>query len=172
MAVSLSYTTGNWAVSSLITDTIAVAKNISVVDLDYANDFAKTKDEPTEAIIANTTASTIVTPEKIRYGSTPVSNIYTGAGIESSSQIATKGGVQVLVEVRFNLTATNSVSGAEVLLPVTSRLVLKVPTAPCITDAAVLYALKRVITASFATGNVADVRILDLVRGSLIPEGV
>lgn len=163
------YTTGNWTVKNLTTDTVPTEKNIPVADLSFASDYKRTKDEPKDAEMVNITSPCVISPEKVVYGRSIVKNVYADSGIDSANQFAQKEGIQVLAKVSFNLQATNGVSGQEVLMPMTSYVVLRTPSAPIITGEAVEYALKRAIANCFATGSNDESRIVDLVKGALLP---
>lgn len=167
--MAFPYVSGNWTVAIQIADSIATPKNIVVTDLKYSTDFGKSEDEPEEAVVRNTTSALMCPPEQIRYGRKDVANIYSGTNIKTVNQPADKSGVQAMVEIKLNLHATNSVSGAEVDLPFTVRTVMVAPAASCVTDEAVDFALKRGIAALFNTGKADSSRIKQIIRGSLIP---
>lgn len=167
-----SYTIGNWTVSSLYKDTLTTAKTISVVDLSYATDFKKASDEPDEAIITNVTGSELTSPENIRFGVSQVTNVYSGTNTDATSQFPSKKGVQVLVEISENYRAINKVTGVEVDLPCKGRLVLRVPNNSAVTPDLIGDLLMRTIAAAFATGKTTSSRVVSLVRGSLLPDGM
>lgn len=167
--MSFPYTVGNWSVSKLTTDSITTQKTLSITDLNYKVDFAKSEDEPAEAVVKNTTSTAMASPEQIRYGRKDVANVYAGTQIKTVNQPADKTGVQAMVELKFNLRAVNSVSAAEVDLPFTVRTVVIVPSATSVTDEAVEYAIKRGIAALLNTGKVDGLRIKEIIRGSLLP---
>lgn len=165
----MQYTTGNWTVKSLTTDTISTTKNIAVTDLDYANDFAPSVSAVSEATLKNTTGSSFASPEEVRYGKSTVANVYAGTDVPTLNMFANKTGVRTLAEVKFNLQATNSVSGQEVLLPCRGWTCLVVPDASLITDDAVEYLLKRTIAVAFNTGATDESREAEIARGALLP---
>jgi len=167
-----SYTSGDWTVSSLYTDTISASKNVAVPDLSYGTDFARTLDEPTEARIANTTASEISAVETIRYGRSDVENIYAGTKVDASSQFPYKRGTQVLVEINETYRATNSKTGAVVDLPVKGRLVLRFPTAPIVAEAMITDAMHRTIAAALDKSGTDAARLIECARGALLPAGI
>lgn len=166
----MNYTTGNWTVSDLVADSSTTTKNIAVPDLTWS-DYAKTQDEPNEAILANATSVEVISPESVRFCSTKVNNVYNKRNIDVNAQAPVKSGVQVMSELKFNLRAVNSVSGQEIDLPFTGRIVLMVPSYQAVNSTAIEYALKRTISAAFNdSSDVSAARILELARGSLIPE--
>lgn len=168
----MNYTQSNWTVSSKYTDTIQTAKNIAVPDLSYATDFKKSVNGVDEAIIKNVTGSEITPMETIRYGSSVVSNIYTGTNTEPSCMAPSKKGVQTLVEISEVYRAVNTVTGDEIELPCKGRIVLKFPTHSCVKAELVQDLLTRTIAAALNKGSVDASRELAIARGSLLPDGM
>lgn len=168
----MEYTQHNWTVSSNVTDTIQTSKNIAVPDLDFANDYKKSLDEPNEAAITNTTGATITSPEHIRFGSTPVKNIYNGVTTDVTAMHQTKSGVQVMVEISKNYSAVNKTTGQEVDLPCKGRIVLRFPTASCVSEELVKDLLSRTIASALATGGTDAGRLVEIARGALLPDGL
>lgn len=169
------YTLGNWTVSSLYQDTVAVKRGTYVTELDFGKDFAKASDDSTEASIKNVTAEGVTSPESIRFGSTPVKNIYAGTSVELASQLPSKAGVQALIEISETYRAVNSVSGQEIDIPCKARLVLRVPTSQPVKSAIVSDLIQRVFGACYSPGEHAydDLdRLNDVLKGALLPEGV
>jgi transglutaminase-like putative cysteine protease len=165
----MSYTVGNWTVASLTTDTISTAKTPSVPDLSYSSDYTVIEDEPTQARLANITGSGLTPVEYLRYGRTSVNDVYTSFDVPASQQLPNKRGIRTLQEVRYVLKATNSVSGAEVLLPMRGWICLEAPTADIVAPAALTELLMRTISASFGTGKTDGSQAISVARGDLIP---
>lgn len=165
----MQYTTGNWTVESLTIDTITTPKSVSMTDLDFANDFAESASSDSEAILKNTTGSSFVSPEKIRYAKARIANVYSGTDIPTLQMFANKTGIRTLAEVSFNLKATNSVSGEEVLLPLRGWTCLAIPDCDIVTDDAVEYLLKRTQSVCYDTGSTDEGREVKLARGILSP---
>lgn len=168
--MSLSYTVGDWTVVSQVTDSISTAKNFSIPDLDYGSDFSVSSNGVSEAVLTNVTGASLQSPESIRYARTPIADVYTNSDIPTSQRHAVKAGVRTLCEVKFNLLATNSTSGAEVFMPIKGWVCLQVPTANLITGTAVTYALQRAVASAFNTGVVTNTREVEVARGDLIPD--
>lgn len=169
---NMNYTQHNWTVSSNTTDTLLTPKNISVPDLSYSKDYKKSMDEPQEAVITNTTGDTIVSAETVRFGCSPVKNIYTGTKVDITEMHTQKSGVQVMVELNETYTGTNTVSGQEIALPCKGRIVLRFPTASCVTDAMIADLLVRTIASAYGTGSTNASRIVQIARGALLPDGL
>lgn len=170
--MSVSYTTGNWAVTSSYTDTIATAKNFSVPDLSYGTDFAKVEDEPAEAKIRNKTGSVMIPCENIRYGTSQVADVYNGSEGLSASKLPSSKGVQTLVEISENYKAVNSVTGLEYDIPCKGRIVLRFPTASCVNSTLVTDLMKRTIAAALNTGGTDVNRELEIAKGALLPSNL
>lgn len=166
----MQYTIGDWTVSSLTTDTVTTTKNITVPDLDYKADYSISKDSPEEAILINTTGASLTSPESIRYANTKISNVYVGSEIPTIQQHPIKGGVRTLCELRTTLSATNSVSGLEVELPLKGWVCLQVPTVNLVTKQAVEYLLCRALSTAFNTGATDGTREVEVARRDLIPD--
>lgn len=166
----MHYTEGNWTVDSLTTDSVSSAKTWSIPDFSYSADFAVTVDEPEEAILANRTASSLEPAETVRFGVQKVKDIYSTFDVDASAKLASARGVQTLNEVKFLVKATNSVSGQEVMIPFTGRVVLRFPTGSPVTGDMIDYGLQRTVACVMATGSVGPKRILEEARGSLIPD--
>lgn len=167
---ALNYTSGNWTITSLTTDTIATAKTLSIKDLDYTNDFAVTQDEPLEARLSNITGSSLISAENLRYAKSAVSNVYTGTEVGASNQMPVKTGIRTLVEANVLVKAVNSVSGEEYMLPIRAWTIVQVPNASFVSNAVLEYALGRALGALFNTGATTIGRVEEVARGSLLPD--
>lgn len=168
--MSMPYTTGDWTVSAQYTDTIATPKNVSVPNLDWSNDYAKVVDGSSEAKIANVTGADLLSHENVRFARSDVNNIYSGVVVDSALQLSQKKGVQVMAEIETSYKAANSVTGNEYDLPCKGRIVLRLPAFTCVTEDLVKDLLVRTIASAFGTGSVTVDRIMDMIRGSLLPE--
>lgn len=168
----MKYTHNQWSVSSNYKDTNQESKTISVPDLAFATDFKKSSDEPNEASITNITGDEITSSEHIRFGATPVKNIYSGTNTDVTAMHNQKSGMQVLVEISENYTATHAVTGQEVELPCKGRIVLRFPTASCVTEEMINDLLIRTISSALATGQTDAKRLVQIARGALLPDGL
>jgi hypothetical protein len=163
------YTLGNWTVDQLTTDTISTAKSLSLVDLDYADDYTPTETNPNEARLANTTGTGLNPVEYLRYGRQFVKDIYNMFDVPQAARCNVADGVRTLHEVRYLLKATNSVSGDEILLPFRGWICLEAPTVDFVKPAAIELLLKRTVSAALATGSVDGTLATDVARGDLLP---
>lgn len=163
------YTVGNWTVSANYDDTLTEAKTISVPDLLYAADYAKKEDEPTKAVIVNTTGDSIVSSEAIKFGCVPVNDIYASTGVTTDMMASSRKGVQALIEVNVMYSAVNNSTGQEIILPCRGRLTLQVPSLPCVTGDLLDDVCLRTFAATRATGDTSSERLVDIAKGSLLP---
>lgn len=166
---ALSYTAGNWTVVDLVDDTIAAGKTLTIPDLDYAHDFVKVEDTATEAKLVNVTSSALGPVETIRYAKSDVKNVYTNTDVGSSNQMPAKTGIRTLIEVSTLISATNSVSGEEYMVPVRAWTCVQVPTASFISNDVLRYVLGRAFGAMFDTSDATIARTEEVARGSLLP---
>lgn len=171
--VMTNYTTGNWTVSDLVTDSILTPKNVSVPDLDYDSDYAKTMDEPDEARISNITSPDLSVHETIRFARSKVTNVYQNVDLVDASNVSpNKTGVQVMIELTVIYRAINSVTGEERDIPTKGRIVLRIPSVSYVTDAIIMDLFVRTVGAATKTGSTDQTRLVELVRGSLLPDGI
>lgn len=167
-----TYTSGKWTVSSLVKDTLKTPKTLSVIDLDYNVDYARQKLDDESAVIINTTGESIGSPESIRYACSSVNDVYANTSVDKINKFASTKGMQVLCEVKTTYRGTNSVTGQEVDVPITGRIVLRVPSFTFVTDDLVKDALNRTVAAALNTGKTDASRIVELLRGSTLPDGL
>lgn len=166
---ALNYTSGNWTVTSLTTDSDVAGKTLTIADLTYSADFAVVQDDPAEAKLANITSTALGTMETLRYARSNVNNIYSNTDVGASNQMPVKTGLRSLVEANVTIKAVNSVSGEEYLIPVRAWTIVQVPTASFISNAVLEYALGRALGAIFNNSVTTISREEEVIRGSLIP---
>lgn len=165
----MSYTVGNWTVAPQTSDTISTPKTPSIPDLSFAADYTVIKDSSDEVRLANTTSIGLMPAEYLRYGKHTVANVYQNVDVPASKRTRTTEGVRTLSEIRYNLKATNSVSGDEVVIPMRGWICLEVPTDDLVTSAALQELLMRTLATAFATGKVDASLVTDVARGDLNP---
>lgn len=154
------------------TDTIKTEKNLSIPDLDYANDFAVTEDSSSNLVLTNIT-SPIDQPETLRIGYQHVGNIYNGTNINPSYMAVTKAGVSVVSQVHDILRVTcEPETGCNPVifdLPIKSHVVISVPLSQYVTADLALAVAKRGVSGLFDTGSVASTRLNQILRDALKP---
>lgn len=165
----MSYTTGNWSVEPLTVDSITTPKSPSIPDLDYTVDYTVTGRGTNEVRLVNVTSPGLMPQEELRYGRVMVSDVYNNTNIPSTQRCNVRSGVRTLQEVRYNLKATNTVSGEELLLPMKGWICLQAPSVDFVTAQALEDLLKRTISAAFGTGEVAGSQAVRVAQGDLDP---
>jgi len=168
----MNYTKGDFTVASLGTDTVKVDKDLKAVDLTFSVDYAKSKESPTEIMMTNVTGTDIGAFETIRYGGTDVADIYAATTIPSATRLLNKSGRQVLVELKTTYRATNSKTGEIYDIPLVSRMVMRTSQSPLVTDAMIWDGMKRLYGSMTDTGSSGAQRLIECMRGSLLPKGV
>lgn len=170
--MSTLYTSGDWTVSSLPKDTSTTQLSLMLPDLSYTTDYAVVQDDPGEAKITNTTGNYLWSPETIRFAASTVKNVYANTDIDPTLFAPVKSGVQVMSEVAELYMATNSKTGAEVVLPCKGRVVLRFPTGGVVGEALLSNLVGRTIASLYPTGTASISRVVDMARFSLLPRGM
>lgn len=166
----MNYTSGNWTVESfpIHTSTATVSyTGLPVVDLDQ--DFALSKESADETVYQSIKGTDARSHARIRFGFSTVANIYKDSGIDASLQDVTKTGRQLLVEVRSEYRATNSVSGTEIIVPQKAHLVVNISNGIMVTNDMLQDTLRQL--AGVCLGASADSAVLnrlnELAKGAL-----
>lgn len=167
--MSLSYTVGNWSVASHEVDTITTPKNLSIPDLDYAVDYSVASEKGNDTSITNTTGTALEPVEKLRYAKEKVNDIYRNTNTLKAAQLPSPIGARVLAEATEIISATNTVSGAEMEIPIRVWTCIESSTHNAVTGQALLWALKRHVAQLFQTGAVDEALLVELFRGDLNP---
>lgn len=167
--MSLSYTVGNWTVASHEQDTISNTKNIAVADLDYAHDYSLKSDTGSQVSLLNTSGSALEPVERLRYGKERVNDLYRNLDTLKVSQLPSPVGIRLLAEGTYLLSASNSVSGAELTVPIRVWTCIETSTHNTVTTAALEWALKRHISSLFGTGETNGTMLTRMARGDLNP---
>jgi hypothetical protein len=165
----LSYTVGDWTVVSREVDTISSAKNISVPDLDYPVDYSVSADTPGKVELMNVSGTTLEPVERLKYACSVVPNIYHGLDTLDSEKLPTPKGKRPFVESLYLLSATNSVNGASVTVPLRYQTSCESSTMNLVTKQALTWGLYRHIAALLDTGSVDATLLVRLFRGDLDP---
>lgn len=154
------------------TDTIAVAKSLSIPDLDYTVDFTPKSTKDGVAIITNVT-SPLDRPENIRFAYSEIANVYEGTKVDPGYLGTSKRGVSLLCQVTDIYSLTDDTDTAyRVDLPVSAHIVLRLPACEYITPDMAKALVVRTVSSMFGTGQVSSARIAALLRGSLLPSGM
>lgn len=165
----LSYTVGDWTVVSREVDTISTAKNLSIPDLDYPVDFSVSSETPGKVELMNVSGTTLEPVERLKYARSVVPNVYHGLDTLDASKIPSPKGVRPFVESLFLLSATNSATGADYVVPMRFQTSCETTTMNLMTSQALLWGLLRHFAAMFGTGSVDASLLVRLFRGDLDP---
>jgi len=137
--------------------------------VNFGADWKIKEQEPEEAIVTNLT-SPLSFPEKMRFSTSEVADVYKGAGVDPSMYAPSRRGVSLLGQVTEVWTVTDSTDASyQVALPVSAHLVIKVPNNENITPAMVQTLLGRLVSGLYETGSTGTTRIAAMLRGSLLP---
>lgn len=166
----MQYTSGNWTVSSYpvhTSESTVSYTGLPVVDLD--TDFALSKESADEAVYQSVKGTDARSHMRIRFGFSSVANIYKDSGIDASLQDVTKTGRQLLVEVRSEYRAVNSVSGAEIIIPQKAHIVANISNGIMVTNDLLQDTLKQLaaVCLDSATNSAILNKMNDLAKGAL-----
>jgi hypothetical protein len=168
--MAINYSVGNWTVASHEVDTISSTKQLALPDLDYAHDFSVVSESSQDGVrLQNTSGTALESVERLRYSKERVADIYRNFATLKTAQLPSPVGARVLAESAEILTADNSVSGAELEIPIRVWTCIESSTHNAVTGEALLWALKRHIAALFSTGSVDADQLVKLFRGDLDP---
>lgn len=150
----------------------AVAAVLTAAPVNFREDFRVLSTGPQEATITNIT-SPADRPEKVRFASNPIGNIYNQTGVSPARFGPTKSGRSVLVQLTDVFSVQEDGSDEDLYqLPISAHLVLRVPNSEYVTDEVILNHLSRLWACLYDTGVNNTSRIKGLVRGSLLPRDV
>lgn len=162
-----TFTIGNWTGESLVDyDSSATPWTVSVPKAAWSSDYAVTDITPTSVKMQNSASSDMVVPEFVEFGRQPVANVYNGTSVPQNMQHSVKSGIRTLNKDVLLFKVTNSVSGQEVIFPITVNVTAVVPTMPLLTEAVVNWAVTRGLTTLFKDSNV-PANIARQVKGDL-----
>lgn len=152
------------------TDSIATAKSVPVVDLNYGSDFRVSTDVSGEVTLTNVT-SPLDRNETIRFALAPIKDVYTNTGVDASYMAPSHQGLSLVVQVsdtwRYEDSANPTASKVD--LPISAHLVIKAPKTSYIGADDYLAIAKRAFSLLFATGSVDSSRLMQMLKGALDP---
>jgi hypothetical protein len=135
-----------------------------------ATDFVTIKNDSEESVASNTT-SPIGKPETLRFGLTPIANIYKSTPIEKSVQSPTTRGYSLLVQVNDVLSVVDADVDVSYDLPISAHVVFKFPADSVVTPAHLRTVFNRLQQALYDPAdlalNTADKKLAALMRGAL-----
>lgn len=138
-------------------------------------DYRIIKDEPGEAVLINTSASSPVTyPEKVRIAVNEIPDVFKGsdieAGLQQSGMIVpgSKKGLSILIQ-----TTGAMLDSGNALFPYSAHLVMKLPKIVDLDASNVVTIVERLLGQLFETGeDNATNRLDSLLRGAVKPAGL
>lgn len=169
----MSYSVGNWTIDLPVTDTVSTAKTLSIPDLSYAADYsaggAATLQADHRETLVNTTGTMVMASESLEYALKKLMNVYGGLNIPTIYQGAVKSGRKGVIKSSLRLTAVNSVSGEEIIIPIDIHTVIKIPDNNILTPTILVDMVKRHVAALLPTGAVTGNLLANLMRGDVNP---
>lgn len=140
--------------------------------VNFGADFRSVSSVPGEVVLTNITCPTD-RPENFRVGYTSVKDVYSGSAIDQSVYAPSRKGISVVVQLTDTYSVTDSVDAEfRVDLPVSSHLVIKVPSSEYLTSEMVLAQVGRLMSGIFETGSETSDRLKAILRGSLTPSDI
>jgi hypothetical protein len=165
----LNYTVGNWTVASHEVDTISATKTVAIPDLDFAHDFSVSAETAKGTDLLNTSGTALEPVERLRYFVDKVADIYRTTDVAAAAKLPSSAGKRISAENTEVLSLANSVSGAELDVPIRIWTCVESSTHQAITGTALLWALLRHFSALFDTGSTSDNMLVKLFRGDTDP---
>jgi hypothetical protein len=165
----LNYTVGDWTVTSREVDTISNPKTMSVPDLDYERDFSVSSQTPGKVELMNVSGTTLEPVERLKYARSVVPNVYHGLDTLDAMKLPSTSGARPFVESLFLFDASNSATGAQFVVPQRWQTSCESTTMNVITAEALIWGLRRHISALLGTGSVDASLLVRLFRGDLDP---
>lgn len=137
--------------------------------VNYGADFRTVSDAPGELVITNITSPTD-RPEAFRFGYSSVADVYKGTSIDPSVFAPSRKGISLLVQLTDTYSVTDTTDAEfRVDLPISTHLVIKVPSSEYLTTAMIQTQIGRLVSGIFETGSEELTRLQALLRGSLKP---
>jgi hypothetical protein len=137
--------------------------------INYVADWRVESKSATEAVIVNM-RSPIGTPERFRFASGVMPDVFVSSGIEAGSRTQTKRGVSILVQHTDIASVTDTVDATFAQqMPFSMNIVLKIPANEYVTGQMALDYMKRSLAGLFETGLATSARLDALLRGSVLP---
>lgn len=166
MAKSLSMNFTDTAVAS------GTAVKLQLPQLNWKADFRVTRDDPSEAIVTNIT-SPLDQPERFRWASNQVTDVYKNTGIDPTLYYPSRRGTQFLCQLTDVYAVTDTASpDYKALLPVEAHLVVRIPNNDLITPQVAEQLILRMLAGLYETDAGQYVRLSALLRGALLPSAL
>lgn len=163
MAINVNINHTDTAIAGVTS--LALARGLT----NFKADFCVKQDEPGEAIITNKT-SPIDCPEKFRFASSVVKDIYQNTDVDPSTRAASRRGTRILCQLSDVYSLTDSTDATFLVnLPIEGHIVLTLPNDSNITEAMLLAFIGRLVSGLFETGSTDASRLKSQLRGAMLP---
>lgn len=131
--------------------------SIQTLSPDWAA-FSKTdKSKGTDVIITSLSAP-LACPTTYRFQASAVNNVYTNSGVDPNFRGQTTRGVSFVVGIKHGLVGSDSETGEQIILPLSSHIVVKVPANVEVNGDIILGSIERLL------GGLDDTSILGATR--------
>lgn len=169
----MSYTNGNWTIESPYNDSISTPKSLSIPDIAWASDFSvggnKTLQGEKSSVLTNTTGGDLLSQETVELALTRQNNVYVNTSIPTGLSAGVRSGRKLAVKDTVIYTATNSVSGDEILFPMTAWHVFVVPDLNLVPESLFSDFVARQTALLYPTGGTGIALMKNLLRGDTNP---
>lgn len=140
--------------------------------INWRTDWAKTSDVSCSASLSYKPAP-FDAPQTVKFSVSRISNIYAGSPVDPSYQLPYKRGMSILCQVNLVATVTDSQDSTfRVDLPLSAHMVIKAPLSGLITVGNIRTVAERAMALIYEQGIVDDTRLTELLKESMLPEGV
>lgn len=141
-------------------------------DLGYATNFAIQSNRAGEATITNMNCP-VAYPETVRFSAADVRNVYKDSGVDPNLYAASARGRSVVVSIKDTWKEFDTEDATyEVALPMKAHLVVTVPNVATITDADIERFVARLCSCAFTGASGTPSRLMELLKGSMLPQGL
>jgi hypothetical protein len=169
----MSYTKGNWTIEPPYNDSISTPKSLSIPDMAWATDFSVggtgslTGDKTT--VLTNVTGDNLIAQEVVELAHSRQNNVYSNTPIPTGLSAGIRSGRKVAVKDTVMYSATNSVSGEEILFPMTGWHVFIVPDLNLVPESLISDFVARQTALLYPTGGTGATLLKNLLRGDTNP---
>lgn len=112
-------------------------------------------------------------PERFRYSSAKVANVYANSGISSAYHLPSSDGTKVLVQLTEVWNQTDDADASvDKRAPISGYIVLTYPNDKIVTAARMETFIARLLSGFYNSGVVTTERLNAILRGALVPSGL
>lgn len=148
------------------------ALSVSLPAINWPVDWSKTVDEAGSATLTYKPAP-FDAPQTAKFAVNRIANIYAGSPVDASYQLPYKRGASILCQVNLVASVTDTADSTyRVDLPLSAHLVIKAPMSGLLTVNDIRSVAERAFALLYETGSTDSTRLTELLKGSMLPEGV